>query len=426
MRSLIQIGLFCLLVGMSLQLYTASSKVIQLKASNFNEKVVKSPGIWMVEFYAPWCGHCKSLAPEWEKAAQALEGIVNIAAVDMTTEQGAGAPYNIQGFPTIKLFGLNKQSPVDYNGGRDAKAIINFALEQAKSAVNSRINGGASSGSKSSSSSSSGSAGSSAGSDEVVVLTQSNFASQVYNSQVVWIVEYYAPWCGHCKKLQPEWEAAARKLKGAVKLGKVNCDEESALCREFSVQGYPTLKYFKPASTGVSSAEEYQGSREEAGIVQYGMDLFSRYGGELEVKQITGQDSLTKECLESGKNACLIFFLPHILDSSVDQRLKTLKTVQTVMKDFLSLPLVFLWSQGGDQFDFEQQFPLGTGFPALLTIAPMKKLYSVMRTGAGFEASHIKSYISRMLAGQEGMYNLPQVLQPLRKVTPWENPTAKK
>ncbi len=76
--------------------------------------MINSNDIWLVEFYAPWCGHCQSLAPEYEKAANALQGIVKIGAVDMTTDQSVGSPYNIQGFPTIKFFGSNKNSPSDY------------------------------------------------------------------------------------------------------------------------------------------------------------------------------------------------------------------------------------------------------------------------------------------------------------------------
>ena len=45
-----------------------------------------------------------------------VQGIVNIGAVDMTAHQSVGAPYGIQGFPTIKIFGANKQKPTDYNG----------------------------------------------------------------------------------------------------------------------------------------------------------------------------------------------------------------------------------------------------------------------------------------------------------------------
>jgi protein disulfide-isomerase A6 len=154
---------------------------------------------------APWCGHCKNLAPEWEKAAQALEGIVNVGAVDMTTDQQAGASYDIRGYPTIKLFGANKNSPVDYNGGRTASAIVQFGLDQAKQVALGRMGGagGSSSGSQQ------GSGSGSAGSEAVVTLTSDNFARNVYNSKTVWLVEFYAPWCGHCKVKSPYSETAA-------------------------------------------------------------------------------------------------------------------------------------------------------------------------------------------------------------------------
>lgn len=101
---------FCIL-GTAFGLYGSNSKVVKLDKSNFNSLVINSKDVWMVEFFAPWCGHCKSLAPEWEKAAKALEGIVKVGAVDMTTDQEVGSPYGIQGFPTLKFFGESKSKP---------------------------------------------------------------------------------------------------------------------------------------------------------------------------------------------------------------------------------------------------------------------------------------------------------------------------
>lgn len=77
---------------------------------------MNSDDLWMVEFYAPWCGHCKNLAPEYEKAAKALSGVIKVGAVDMTTQQSVGSPYGIKGFPTLKFFGADKKKPLDYNG----------------------------------------------------------------------------------------------------------------------------------------------------------------------------------------------------------------------------------------------------------------------------------------------------------------------
>ena len=80
-------------------LYSPSDDVVILNANNFNSKVIQSNELWFVEFFAPWCGHCKNLAPEWAKAAKALKGIVNIGAIDMDDKdsQSVGAPYGIRG-----------------------------------------------------------------------------------------------------------------------------------------------------------------------------------------------------------------------------------------------------------------------------------------------------------------------------------------
>lgn len=101
-----------------------------LTKENWQQEVIKGDSLWLVEFYAPWCGHCKSLAPEWTKAAKQLKGVVKVGAVDMTTDQEVGSPYKVEGFPTLKFFGFDKKNPVDYGSGRDADSIVKFALNK--------------------------------------------------------------------------------------------------------------------------------------------------------------------------------------------------------------------------------------------------------------------------------------------------------
>ena len=48
----------------------------------------------------------------------------------------------------------------------------------------------------------------------MIVLDDTNFDAAVYSSKDIWMVEFYAPWCGHCKALEPEWNEAASALKG--------------------------------------------------------------------------------------------------------------------------------------------------------------------------------------------------------------------
>jgi len=83
----------------------------------------------LVEFYAPWCGHCKKLAPEYEKAAVELEGKALLAKVDCTAETTVCSKYGVKGYPTIKLF-RKDGSNSEYPAGRTAPDIVKFMVKQ--------------------------------------------------------------------------------------------------------------------------------------------------------------------------------------------------------------------------------------------------------------------------------------------------------
>ncbi len=213
--------------------------VLTLTQDNFTEYVQDSP-IILVEFYAPWCGHCKQLAPEYEAAAEKLkEHNIPLAKVDATANEDLARRYEIQGYPTMKVF--RQGNPYDYDGPRRADGIITYMIDQARPDW-------------------------APPPDRVLVLTQDNFAQTVEESSLI-LVEFYAPWCGHCKQLAPEYTKAANSLHDLgldIKLAKVDATVETDLASQYEVQGFPTLKMFR-----YGRVSEYKGPRQANGIVDY-------------------------------------------------------------------------------------------------------------------------------------------------------------
>jgi protein disulfide-isomerase A1 len=114
----------------------ADEAVVTLNKDSFDAHVASKDHV-LVEFYAPWCGHCKALAPEYEAAANKLAkanlpGV--LAKVDCTEEKDLCAEYDVQGFPTLKLFTKGSEKPSDYEDARKEDALVKFMLKQSQPA----------------------------------------------------------------------------------------------------------------------------------------------------------------------------------------------------------------------------------------------------------------------------------------------------
>ena len=100
----------------------------------------------------------------------------------------------------------------------------------------------------------------------ILVLDTNNFDEAIQKNKFM-LVEFYAPWCGHCKQLAPEYVKAAaqlRKDKSDIKLAKVDADENDELRKKYEIGGYPTLKYFRSGQV-----IGYKGGRTQEGIVSW-------------------------------------------------------------------------------------------------------------------------------------------------------------
>ena len=78
-----------------------------------------------------------------------------------------------------------------------------------------------------------------------VVLTDGNFKTEVLDSKVPVLVDFWAEWCGPCRMVSPIVEKLAKDYSGKLKVGKLNVDDNSETPSQYGVQGIPTLLFFK-------------------------------------------------------------------------------------------------------------------------------------------------------------------------------------
>ncbi|KAI5723095.1 hypothetical protein M8J76_001320 [Diaphorina citri] len=202
----------------------------------------------LIMFYAPWCGFCKQLKPEFLAAAQTLKDEAVLAAMDLNRYENerVQSRFNITGFPTTLYF-ENAEVKYVYENGNTKDKIIEFVRNpQATSEeVKKKEQDWADTES------------------EVVHLTDDNFDLVIQEESSV-LVMFYAPWCGHCKKLKPEYEEAAATMKQQRITGilaAVDVTREKSLGKRFDIKGFPTLKYFRAGSVAFDAGHLRDASR---------------------------------------------------------------------------------------------------------------------------------------------------------------------
>jgi protein disulfide-isomerase-like protein len=220
----------------------------------FNKFIKAEKGKVLAMFYAPWCGHCKRMKPDYQAAAKELKGSAVLAAMDVNKPENSpvAKKYNVTGFPTLLYFEAGQYQFV-YPGDNNKAAIKAFLADpKPEAAEKPKETEWAQEPS------------------EVVHLTEANFESFLESEPSV-LVMFYAPWCGHCKRAKPHFVTAAAKMAAQRipgKLAAVDCTKHQQVSKRFEVKGFPTIKYFKNGEMAFDAGD----AREEAAILKFMAD----------------------------------------------------------------------------------------------------------------------------------------------------------
>ncbi|XP_057664264.1 protein disulfide-isomerase A6 homolog [Diorhabda carinulata] len=356
----IYVGSLIFFIQSCFALYSNVNHVADLNPNNFENLVVKSDEVWVVQFYAPWCSFCQNFVPEFTKLANVLRGIIKVGAVNVDEYRELAGIYNVRGMPTIKIFAVDKQKPEDYTDVKNAKEIMKAALNAATAKIVSRfdvkeqqdfiknIKDG-----------------------YVVQLTDSNFNDLILLSRDIWMVEFYAPWCGYCRNLEPHWKKAAEKLRDKIKFGAIDGTIHKAKVAEYDIKGYPSIKLFIPGSPPI----DYDGERTSKEIVSWAEKKYDDTIPTPEITEIVDEQLILKRC--EGKYWALVTFLPDISICKSNCRKSYLKTLKMLAEKFKKNNWCWLWSEADAQPEVQEILHVRrSDYPVIIAVNTETKTYS--------------------------------------------------
>ncbi|KAG8692770.1 hypothetical protein FRC09_010967 [Ceratobasidium sp. 395] len=308
--------LHALTLAIASVIFTATSGyAAHLTESDFKSSISK--GLWLVEFYSPYCPHCKHFAPAWDQVAKekaSLEAIsgFTMAQVNCIAQGDLCRSNKVDGYPQVMLF-QDGEKTAEYAGDRSPADLSKFIDEHVtKYTLLSTSKSSTSPGPDTSYLNPDGT---------VMVVSPDNFEKTL--GQGPTFLKFYAPWCGHCKKLAPIWVELAAKAKGRATIAEVDCDQNGSLCKSQGVDGYPMLFFYY-----AGQKLDYRGPRRLEPLEQFVMRAVSPGVQQLDVNE--ADEVLKKET---------VFFLalytyatPQEFLANIDEAAKSLLGTPPVYK----------------------------------------------------------------------------------------------
>nr|PVC54829.1 protein disulfide isomerase [Theileria orientalis] len=360
--------------------YYTNSNVKQLSGDEFLENV-KSNSLSVVEFQndkSVNCSGCKDFSSVYKNLASVFENLLPVFSVNDDT---LSTKYGVMSFPSVKLFfgkGPNSEPEVvDFKGDKDIQSLVSFTLKNLNKHVKNKASKFKSN------------------TDEalrnVVNLTASNFKSTVLDDTYSqWLVKFYAPWCGHCKNLEPEWMKLPMMSRG-VKVGRVDCTVYQQLCAQFKVQGYPTILLLNKGEKSPKTAVNYQGPRRAKDILDFAK---SRDRNLVPPAHADSLSVLKDKC--SGP-LCLLFFIPK---ASKEEHLETVDKLSRRS----TTPFNYTYALVGEHEQWERAFRLRE-FPTVVGLNLAKGVFLSMNST--FSKENFNSFVGSILSGKVAGQKLP-------------------
>lgn len=275
---------------------TKGKDIQELTSDEF--KPQQMHGLWLIEFYSPYCPLCKDFAPKYKGAFEDFLSITEVkahelrwAAVNCVESADLCNVENVRGYPSISLY-KNGRKMHQYRGSLERAAIIDYAKSILKNPNLETLDAGyfpenesvdlpAQESALSDSAFYKDNSAPKAWAERSepystgvsVSFTPADFEKLVNKTTNQWIIKFYSPRCLHCQNMASSWTQFARNVKGRLNVGEVDCDKYFDLCENCDIIKYPTIRMY----LGGGVFHDYKGEYLESGYEVFAKAAIGAY-----------------------------------------------------------------------------------------------------------------------------------------------------